>query len=240
MKKISISLLLALFATFTTQAQTSWINWEFNVPPQKQEVFVSALNTFFNSKTGKELPVAYLTEQTLGNNEVTHHLSVSGDDVNLIGEMLDPSRWQNNKDYQVLGQAMTELGTLPLRSFTGMPLIESKPKGNGFQIIYALNVPFNKIMPFIGTYQNLVSAMQPLLDDVSGEMALSQHIAGDDRGVNHYVVESYKSYADFMKAQNTLMQSPEYGKMFEFMGQSNVQNPFTIARTMLMMWNVPK
>ena len=63
-------------------------------------------------------------------------------------------------------------------------------------------------MPFIGTYQNLVSAMQPLLDDVSGEMALSQHIAGDDRGVNHYVVESYKSYADFMKAQNTLMQSP--------------------------------
>jgi len=28
--------------------------------------------------------------------------------------------------------------------------------------------------------------------------------------------------------------------MFESMGQSNVQNPFTIARTMLMMWNAPK
>jgi|TARA_A100001011_G_scaffold86656_2_gene91027 hypothetical protein len=36
------------------------------------------------------------------------------------------------------------------------------------------------------------------------------------------------------------MESPEFGKMFEFMGQGNDQNPFTIARTMLMMWNVPK
>jgi len=36
------------------------------------------------------------------------------------------------------------------------------------------------------------------------------------------------------------MESPEFGKMFEFMGQDNDQNPFTIARTMLMMWNVPK
>ena len=44
----------------------------------------------------------------------------------------------------------------------------------------------------------------------------------------------------FLKAQNALMESPEFEKMFEFMGQGNDQNPFTIARTMLMMWNVPK
>lgn len=36
------------------------------------------------------------------------------------------------------------------------------------------------------------------------------------------------------------MESPEFGKIFEFMGQDYDQNPFTIARTMLMMWNVPK
>ena len=152
MKKISISLLLALCATFTTQAQTSWINWEFNVPPQKQEAFVGALNTFFTSETGKKLPMAYLTEQTLGNNEVTHHVSVISEDVDAIGKMLDPSNWQKNEDYQAMGQAMTDLGTLPLRSFTGMPVAQSSQKGNGFQIIYSMNVPFDQIMPITETF----------------------------------------------------------------------------------------
>ena len=239
MKKISISLLLALCATFTTQAQTSWINWEFNVPPQKQEVFVSALNTFFNSKTGKELPVAYLTEQTLGNNEVTHHVSVISEDVYAIGKMLDPSNWQKNEDYQAMGQAMTDLGTLPLRSFTGMPVAQSSQKGNGFQIIYSMNVPFDQIMPITETFQNLVKTMQPLLNEVSAEMSLHQHIAGDDRGVTHYAVESHKSYAHYLKAQNRLMQAPEFGKMVETMGKGNITNLNTIARTMLMMWNAP-
>ena len=36
------------------------------------------------------------------------------------------------------------------------------------------------------------------------------------------------------------MESPEFGKMFEFMGQGNDQNPFTIARTMLMTRDVTK
>ena len=240
MKKISISLLLALCATFTTQAQTSWINWEFNVPPQKQEAFVGALNTFFTSETGKKLPMAYLTEQTLGNNEVTHHVSVISEDVDAIGKMLDPSNWQKNEDYQAMGQAMTDLGTLPLRSFTGMPVAQSSQKGNGFQIIYSMNVPFDQIMPITETFQNLVKTMQPLLNEVSAEMSLSQHIAGDDRGVTHYALESHKSYAHYLKAQNRLMQAPEFGKMFETMGKGNITNPNTIARTMLMMWNAPK
>ena len=239
MKKISISLLLALCATFTTQAQTSWINWEFNVPPQKQEAFVGALNAFFTSETGKKLPMAYLTEQTLGNNEVTHHVSVLSEDADGIGKMLDPSNWQKNKDYQAMGQAMTELGTLPIRSFTGMLIVQSSLKGNGFQMIYSMNVPFDQMMPFTDVFQNVVKTMQPLLNEVSAEMSLSQHIAGDDRGVTHYAVESHKSYADYLKAQNKLMQAPEFGKMFEAMGQGNITNPSTIARTMLMMWNAP-
>ena len=240
MKKISISLLLALCATFTTQAQTSWINWEFNVPPQKQEAFVGALNTFFTSETGKKLPMVYLTEQTLGNNEVTHHVSVLSEDADGIGKMLDPSNWQKNKDYQAMGQAMTELGTLPIRSFTGMLIVQSSLKGNGFQMIYSMNVPFDQMMPFTDVFQNVVKKMQPLLNEVSAEMSLSQHIAGDDRGVTHYAVESHKSYADYLKAQNRLMQAPEFGKMFETMGKGNITNPNTIARTMLMMWNAPK
>ena len=239
MKKISISLLLALCATFTTQAQTSWINWEFNVPPQKQEAFVGALNTFFTSETGKKLPMVYLTEQTLGNNEVTHHVSVLSEDADGIGKMLDPSNWQKNKDYQAMGQAMTELGTLPIRSFTGMLIVQSSLKGNGFQMIYSMNVPFDQMMPFTDVFQNVVKKMQPLLNEVSAEMSLSQHIAGDDRGVTHYAVESHKSYADYLKAQNRLMQAPEFGKMFETMGKGNITNPNTIARTMLMMWNAP-
>jgi hypothetical protein len=44
---------------------------------------------------------------------------------------------------------------------------------------------------------------------------------------------------DTFKAQNALMESPEFGKMFEAMGQGNITNPSTIARTMLMMWNAP-
>jgi hypothetical protein len=238
MKKISISLLLALCATFTTQAQTSWINWEFNVPPQKQEAFVGALNAFFTSETGKKLPMAYLTEQTLGNNEVTHHVSVQSDDVDAVGKMLDPSNWENG-DYQAMGQAMTTLGTLPLRSFTGMPLAQSSQKGNGFQMIYFINVPFDQMMPVTGAFQNLITTMQPLFDELSMEMSMHQHIAGDDRGVSHYAVESHKSYADYLRAQNKLMQAPEFGEMFEVMGKGKVQNTYTIARTMLMMWNVP-
>ncbi len=46
--------------------------------------------------------------------------------------MLDPSNLQKNKDYQAMGQAMTELGTLPLRSFTGMPVAQSYPKRKWF------------------------------------------------------------------------------------------------------------
>lgn len=238
MKHFLTSIIIAC-SVFTAQAQTSWINWEFNVPPQKQEAFVEALNAFFTSETGKKLPMAYLTEQTLGNNEVTHHVSVLSEDADGIGKMLDPSNWQKNKDYQAMGQAMTELGTLPLRSFTGMPVVQSSQKGNGFQIIYSMNVPFDQMMSFTEVFQNTVKKMQPLLNEISAEMSLSQHIAGDDRGVTHYAVESHKSYADYLRAQNKLMQSPEFGKMFEAMGQGNITNPYTIARTMLMMWNAP-
>ena len=53
-------------------------------------------------------------------------------------------------------------------------------------------------------------------------------------------LESHKSYADYLRAQNRLMQAPEFGKMFETMGKGNITNPSTIARTMLMMWNAPK
>ena len=238
MKHLLLSMVIVC-AVFTSQAQTSWINWEFNVPPQKQEAFVGALNTFFTSETGKKLPMAYLTEQTLGNGEVTHHVSVLSDDTDGIGKMLDPSNWQKNEDYQAMGQAMTELGTLPIRSFTGMLLAQSSLKGNGFQMIYSMNVPFDQMMPFTEVFQNLIKTVQPVLDEVSAEMSLSQLIAGDDRGVTHYVVESHKSYADYLKAQNSLMQIPEFGKMFEVMGQGNITNPSTIARTMLMMWNAP-
>ena len=238
MKKLFLSFIIITCAVFTIQAQSSWVNYEFNVPPQKQEAFVDALNTFMNSETGQNLPMTYLTEQTLGNQEVTHHISFSSDDVDAMGKMLDPSNWQN-EDYQAMGQKMTELGTLPLRSFTGMPVVESPQKGNGFQVIYALNVPFDKMMSFTESYQNAVVSMGPLFDELSMEMALSLHIAGDDRGVTHYAVESHESYAHFLKAQGALMQAPEFGEMFESMGQSNVKNPFTIARTMLMMWNVP-
>ncbi|MDA9313093.1 hypothetical protein N9515_10770 [Vicingaceae bacterium] len=239
MKKISTILIIAFFTVFTSQAQTSWINWEFNVPPQKQDAFVGAINTFFNSETGKKLPMAYLTEQTLGNNEVTHHLSVVSDNADAIGKMLDPSNWQKNGDYQAMGQVMTELGTLPLRSFAGMPLVQSTQKGNGFQVIYSMEVPFDQMTPITEAFQNLVNTMQPLLDDLSGEMSLHQHIAGDDRGVTHYALESYKSYADYLRAKNKLMQAPEFGEMFEAMGQGNIHNPYTIARTMLIMWNAP-
>jgi hypothetical protein len=238
MKHLLTSMIIAC-AVFTAQAQTSWINWEFNVPPQKQEAFVGALNTFFTSETGKKLPMAYLTEQTLGNNEVTHHVSVMSEDVDAIGKMLDPSNWQKNEDYKAMGQAMTELGTLPLRSFAGMPVVQSFQKGNGFQIIYSMNVPFDQMMPITETFQNLVKTMQPLLDELSAEMSLHQLIAGDDRGVTHYALESHKSYADYLRAQNRLMQAPEFGKMFETMGKGNITNPSTIARTMLMMWNAP-
>lgn len=238
MKHFLTSIIIAC-SVFTTQAQTSWINWEFNVPPQKQEAFVGALNTFFTSETGKKLPMAYLTEQTLGNNEVTHHVSVISENVDVIGKMLDPSNWQKNEDYQAMGQVMTELGTLPLRSFTGMTVVQSSLKGNGFQMIYSMNVPFDQMMPFTEVFQNAVKKMQPLLNEVSAEMSLNQHIAGDDRGVTHYAVESHKSYADYLRAQNKMMQSPEFGKMFEAMGQGNITNPSTIARTMLMMWNAP-
>ena len=238
MKLFLTSVMLA-FTIFTSHAQTSWINWEFNVPLQKQEAFVEALNTFFTSETGKELPTAYLTEQTLGNNEVTHHVSVLSEDPDAIGKMLDPSNWQMNKDYQNMGQTMTELGTLPLRSFTGMPVVMSSQKENGFQMIYSLNVPFDQIMTITEAFQNLAKNSQKMFDELSMEMSMHQHIAGDDRGVNHYVMETHKSYADYLRAQQKLMQSPQFAKMFEVMGKGKVQNPNTIARTVLMMWNVP-
>ena len=174
----------------------------------------------------------------MGNNEVTHHVSVLSDDVDAIGKMLDPSNWENG-DYQAMGQAMTTLGTLPLRSFTGMPLAQSSQKGNGFQIIYFINVPFDQMMPVTGAFQNLITTMQPMFDELSMEMSMHQLIAGDDRGVSHYAVESHKSYADYLRAQNKLMQAPEFGEMFEVMGKGKVQNTYTIARTMLMTWNAP-
>jgi len=95
------------------------------------------------------------------------------------------------------------------------------------------------MMPVTGAFQNLITSMQPMFDELSMEMSMHQHIAGDDRGVSHYAVESHKSYADYLRAQNKLMQAPEFGEMFEVMGKGNVQNTYTIARTMLMTWNAP-
>ena len=71
------------------------------------------------------------------------------------------------------------------------------------------------------------------------ELSLHQHIGGDDRNVNHWAVESHKDYASMLKAQQKMMKSPEFGKMFMAMGAGNVTNPLTIGRTILMAWNAP-
>jgi hypothetical protein len=68
---------------------------------------------------------------------------------------------------------------------------------------------------------------------------LHQHIAGDDRNITHWAVESHKDYASMLKTQQKLMQSPEFAKMFMAMAAGNVTNPLTIGRTMLMVWNAP-
>lgn len=242
MKSSIITVFVVLISMFSSSAQESWINYEFDVPPEKAEAFVGALNTFFNTKTGKSLPIAYLTEQTLGNQEVTHHVSFVSDDVDLMGKLLDPSNWES-EDWMKLGMAMTELGTLPIRSFSGMPIVASLPKpeaNNGFQVIYAMRVGFNEQMNILQSFQSSVSAMQPLLDDLNIEISLHQHIAGDDRNVTHWAIESHQNYASFLRAQQRMMQSAEMGKMFDAMGRANVQNPMTIARTVLIAWNTPK
>lgn len=239
MKKISLLFTVLSVSILSCFAQSSWINYEFKVSPDKAEAFTDALNTFMTSETGKKLPMAFLTENTLGNQNTTHHVSFLTDDPNSAGKLLDPTNWENG-DYKAMGEVMTKLGTLPTRSFSGMPVVQSNQKvGNGFQVIYGMNVPFAAQMDVAKAFQEVVEKIQPLLDENNAELALHQHIAGDDRNITHWAVESHKDYASMLKTQQKLMQSPEFAKMFMAMAAGNVTNPLTIARTMLMVWNAP-
>lgn len=240
MKKITLLSITLIYSITSSFAQTSWINYEFTVSPDKQEAFIGALNTFMTSETGKTLPMAFLTENTLGKQEeCTHHVSFICEDPDQAGKLLDPTNWENG-DYQKMGEAMTTLGTLPRRSFSGMPIVQSSQKpNNGFQMIYAMNVPFSSQMDVATAFGEVVEKIQPLLDENNMELSLHQHIGGDDRNVTHWALESHKDYASMLKAQQKLMQSPEFGKMFSAMGAGNVTNPLTIGRTILMVWNAP-
>ena len=240
MNKFSLLSITLIFSITSSFAQTSWINYEFTVSPDKQEAFVGALSAFMTSETGKTLPTAILTENTLGNQgECTHHVSFICDNPDQAGKLLDPTNWGNG-DYQKMGEAMTELGTLPGRSFSGMPVVQSSQKpSNGFQMIYAMNVPFSSQMDVATAFGEVVKKLQPLLDENNMELSLHQHIGGDDRNITHWALESHKDYATMLKTQQKLMQSPEFSEMFMAMGAGNVSNPWTIGRTILKVWNAP-
>mgnify|MGYP001246799492 CR=1 FL=1 len=241
MKK-TILLIIAAVAVFSATAQTSsWANYELVIKPENMEKFMAAFDEFYQSEGSKNMPMALLTENSLGNQtECTHHMSFITDDPKMMSDFLNPLIFWSNPDAQKLGQTLGAIGITPRRAFTGSPVVESKAypdAQNGVQVIWALKVPNNAQFDLINGFTTFVKAMQPYFDASKMELSLQQHLAGDDRGANFWILASHKDYADYMKTMNEMSTNPNFANLFKSFGET--ENTSTILRSVMKYWGTP-
>ena len=242
MKK-TILLLITVFTIFNANAQSgSWANYELVVTPENTEKFVQAFDEFYQSEGAKNMPMALLTENSLGNqSECTHHMSFITNDAKMMSDFLNPMVFWANPDAQKLGATLGSLGIMPKRAFSGSPFVESTafPEAqNGVQVIWSLNVPNNAQAELINGFATFIKTMQPYFDENKMELGLHQHLAGDDRGTNYWILASHKDYADYMKTMKDMSTNPNFANLFKSFG--NTENTSTILRSVMKVWNSPQ
>ena len=47
------------------------------------------------------------------------------------------------------------------------------------------------------------------------ELGLHQHLAGDDRGTNYWILASNKDYDDYMKTMKDMSTNPNFANLFK-------------------------
>lgn len=241
MKKY-IFLLLSILTVISTSAQSaSWVNYELVISPENVEKFTTAFDVFYKSEGAKKMPTGFFTENTLGNqDECTHHMSFQTSDPNVMTQFLNPLEFWSTPYAQELGQAISSLGIAPKRAFSGLPLVESKlfpDAQNGIQVIWALNVPFTSQVDVVTAFKTFIKEMQPYFDKSKMQLGLHQHLAGDDRGTNFWILASHKDYAQYLETMNYMGSNPNFGAFVKAMG--NTENTSTILRTVMKAWNLP-
>ena len=90
----------------------------------------------------------------------------------------------------------------------------------------------------INGFATFVKTMQPYFDENKMELGLHQHLAGDDRGTNYWILASHKDSADYMKTMKDMSTNPNFANLFKSF--SNTENTSTILRSVMKVWNSPQ
>lgn len=236
--KASIFTMLFLIISQFSYGQFSFINFDFRVPVDKQQVFMEAMNTFYNSETGKKFPQSALTQHMFGYDEnFTHSLTAWDEDVKNVNKMIDPSLIVGNKDFEKLMMTFSEIGWEPYQSVTGRELISSKPvEGNSFQTLWFINV--DNPQETAKAFKHLIKDSEKMLQEMNVRMALGQLLSGQQKGETHYVIATFKDYETFMKASEKMYQSEGFAK---WMASTNKNKQIrTDSRMVISMWNFAK
>ena len=242
MKNVMCVLFVCLFA-FAGYAQSpSWVNFEIKTTPDKIPAIIEAFTVFYATETGKKTPMAVLTENTLGDQEqCTHHMSFLSNDYSAISSMLSPTVWETNADWMQLGEAMGAIGVMPTLAFSGAPIVQSQAypdAQHGIQVIWALDVQsFNDQESVVTGFATFVQQMQSYFDNTKMELSLHQHMAGDNRSIDYWILASHKDYAEYMQTMADMSTNENFLALMKAFGDA--QNPMTIMRSVLKVWNAP-
>ena len=242
MKNVVCVFVSCLFALTGYAQSPSWLNFEIKTTPDKIPTIIEAFSVFYASETGKKTPMAVLTENTLGNqDQCTHHVSFLSDNYSAISDMLNPAVWETNADWMQLGAAMGAIGVMPTMAFSGAPIVQSRayPEAqHGIQVIWALDVQsFNDQVSVVAGFSTFVEQMQPYFDNTKMELSLHQHMAGDDRSIDYWILASHKDYAEYMQTMADMSTNENFLALMKAFGDA--QNPMTIMRSVLQVWNAP-
>ena len=232
MKKITMFALLIASSVLQLSAQT-WVNWDVNVPQEKQEEMMVMWNTFMETKTGKALPYNFMSQLEMG--EATHNMSLSfiGDDADALAALFDYDAIMQNPDFAKpfmwFGQNVE-----PHRTQTGYQIAGSEQKGGNFyQALWGIEVadPATTAAAFV----DLIVDTKPLLEEYNVDISIHQALAGQEGAISHYILGNFKDYVTFLKASQAMYQSPGFAK-FAQATSANV-NPLTTTRMLMGAWN---
>tara|TARA_A200000113_G_C8767823_1_gene323309 strand:+ start:55 stop:768 length:714 start_codon:yes stop_codon:yes gene_type:complete len=227
----------ALLFSLQSFAQFTFINYDFTVPMDQQEVFMNTMNEFFTSKTGKEMPMAALSMHTFGyDKNFTHSMTMWHPDPKMVNKMVDPTLMMGNEDFQKVMMTFSKIGFKPSQSVTGRELISSEQvEGNTFQTLWFINVEDPQATAT--AFSKLVEDSKDILKKTNSRLALGQLLSGQQLGESHYVLGTFKDYATFVEATDLMYSSEGFANWSKSTAANSLVR--VDSRIIMNIWNMP-
>ncbi len=226
-------MVMAVFA----QDNSYWAVYHFEVKPGHESEVVSAMDRFFASETGKQLPPANLGARLFGSSKdkFTHDIVFYSTDKSVLGKMYS-GMLTTSKDMMLL-DATFNRSIKGVASYLGKSLITGTPNpAHVVSTIFEMSIsdPTTYAAAFT-TFRNAILAKS------GGKMSMDLHqfLSGNEPGATHVVVVSTASVSDMLDMTDLIYSSSDFATY-----AAKVKDIRKVLRTFTMvtakMYNMPE